>query len=194
MIFMNIHEAIRERRSTKLFKDKEAISKEDIKDILEAATHAPTHHFTEAWRFVVMTEDRRMPFYNACLQFVEEKFKDAGEEELEKKRLKMKSKALFAPTAIAVIYSKNHDNPRGDYKEDILSIGSAIQNMLLEATGKGIQSIWKTGAVYHSTPVRKVFNMKADEEVIGVVFLGESEYKKMPKRIRVDALEKTTWL
>lgn len=191
---MNVQEAIRLRRSTKLFKDDEEISHTDIKDIIEAATHAPTHHFTEAWRFIVMEGESRMPFYNACLSFVEDKFKDATPEEMEKRRDKMISKALFSPTAIAVVYSENKDNPRGDYKEDILSIGAAIQNMLLEATAKDIQSIWKTGGVYNSAPVKEVFNMDEDEEVIGVIFLGKGELSKIPKRIRTNAEEKTTWI
>ncbi|CAD2073809.1 nitroreductase [Phocicoccus pinnipedialis] len=191
---MNVQEAIRLRRSTKLFKDIEPISHTDVEDIIEAATHAPTHHFTEAWRFIVMEGDSRMPFYNACLSFVEDKYKNVASDEIEKRREKMISKALFAPTAIAVIYSENKENPRGDYKEDILSIGAAIQNMLLEATAKDIQSIWKTGGVYNSAPVREVFKLEGDEEVIGVIFLGKAALGKIPKRIRTDAEDKTIWI
>lgn len=66
--------------------------------------------------------------------------------------------------------------------------------MLLEATAKDIQSIWKTGGVYNSAPVKEVFNMDEDEEVIGVIFLGKGERDKIPKRIRTNAEEKTTWI
>ena len=60
---MNIHEAIKTRRSIPLVKD-EAVPSELIEKILEAGTFAPNHFRTEPWRFFVLQGEGRVKLGN----------------------------------------------------------------------------------------------------------------------------------
>lgn len=57
---MNITEAIQTRRSIKIFKDVEPVSKEVVEQLLQAAIMAPNHHHTEPWKFFVLQGDGRI--------------------------------------------------------------------------------------------------------------------------------------
>ena len=84
-------------------------------------------------------------FYDAAMEF--QKTRDITEEEFERMKVKMVSKTMVAPTVILAVYSKNKNKTRGKYEQHILAVGAAIENMLIQATSMGIDSIWKTGPV-----------------------------------------------
>ena len=56
---MNVSEAIRTRRSVKVFKDTEPLGRETVESLIEAATWAPNHYFTEPWKFIVVEGEAR---------------------------------------------------------------------------------------------------------------------------------------
>ncbi len=55
---MNIHDAIKTRRTIPLVSD-QAVPADLIEQIIEAGTYAPNHHKTEPWRFFVLHGDGR---------------------------------------------------------------------------------------------------------------------------------------
>ena len=54
---MDIHSAIRQRRSIRKYKTGSAVSDEDIKKILEAAMMAPSACNTRPWEFIVFKSE-----------------------------------------------------------------------------------------------------------------------------------------
>ena len=56
---LNIHEAIKTRRTIPLVSD-QAVPANLIEKIIEAGTYAPNHHRTEPWRFFVLQGEGRM--------------------------------------------------------------------------------------------------------------------------------------
>lgn len=101
---------------------------------------------------------------------------------------------MLAPTIIVVVLSRDLDNKKAVYTEDVCAVAAAVQNILLEAHSKGIGAIWKSGAAYHAEPVKDFFKLRQDEEILGAVFLGESDMRKDVKVNRIPHQEKTEWI
>ena len=190
---MNISEAIRTRHSVKIFKDKEPLSKETIEELLEAAVWAPNHHHTEPWKFFVLTGDGRYQLVDAMKEWAHTRVEDPESESGKKRIEKISRKPLIAPTIIVIALSPKQDGKKAIYIEDVSAVSAAIQNMLLEAHGKGLGAIWKSGPAYYAEPVKDLFKLREDEELLGAVFVGESDMKKEAKRERIPFEEKTVW-
>lgn len=191
---MNVSEAIRSRYSTKIFKDTAPLSKQTIEELLEGATWAPNHYHTEPWKFFVITGDGREKLSGAMKKWMTGRVDDPDSDEGTRRIEKIGRKPFTAPTIIVVAMSPDLDNKKAIYIEDVCATSAAIQNILLEAHSKGIGAIWKSGSVYNGEPVKNLFKLRDDEEVIGTIFLGEPDMKKEIKRERKSAEDKTVWI
>lgn len=191
---MNVSDAIRTRQSVKVFKDTEPLSKETISELLEAATWAPNHHHTEPWKFFVLTGDGRYALSNVMKEWAYHRSDDPESEKEQKRIEKISQKPLIAPTIIIAALSPNPENKKAIYIEDVCATSAAIQNILLEAHSKGIGAIWKSGPAYYAEVVKDFFKLRNDEEILGAIFLGESDMKKEVKRKRIPFEEKTVWI
>lgn len=191
---MNISEAIQTRRSVKIFKDIEPIDKKQVEQLLQAAIMAPNHYHTEPWKFFVLQGDGRLPLTRALAEWAKTRVDDPESEAGKKRIAKISGKPLIAPTAIVVVLSPKVDNKKAIYLEDVSAVSAAVQNILLEAHGLGLGAIWKSGPAYYSEPVRNYFNLREDEEILGVVFVGESDMKKEMQAKRIPVEDKTVWI
>ncbi|CAM4281457.1 nitroreductase family protein [Lacicoccus alkaliphilus] len=191
---MNVSDAIRTRRSVKLFKDTEPLDRETVESLIEAATWAPNHYFTEPWKFFVVQGEGREQLSDVMRKWATAKADDPGSPEAEKRIMKVAAKPMLAPTIIIVVLSRDLDNKKAVYTEDVCAVAAAVQNLLLEAHSKGIGAIWKSGAAYHAEPVKDFFKLRQDEEILGAVFLGESDMRKDVKVKRIPHREKTEWI
>ena len=191
---MNISEAIQTRRSVKIFKDIEPVSKEVVEQLLQAAIMAPNHHHTEPWKFFVLQGDGRLPLSRVLAEWAKTRVDDPASEAGQKRIKKLSSKPLIAPTAIVVALSPEKGNDKAIYIEDVSAVSAAVQNILLEAHGLGLGAIWKSGHAYYAEPVKKYFNLADDEEILGVIFVGESDMKKKPEPKRIPFEDKTVWI
>jgi nitroreductase len=128
---MDLFEAVRQRRSIRVFKD-EAVPEELIEKIIEAAQWAPSACNSQEWRFIVIDNP-----------------------EVKEKLLK-ETTAYFvgrAPLLILVLYSNRTHN--FEYKDHLLSAAMAIQNMQLAAHALGLGSC----CVNNLPPKRKLRNL-----------------------------------
>lgn len=191
---MNIIEAIQTRRSTKIFKDNEPISKETVEQLLQAAIMAPNHHHTEPWKFFVLQGDGRLPLSRVLGEWAKTRVDDPASEAGQKRIKKLSAKPLIAPTAIVVALSPKAGNDKAIYIEDVSAVSAAVQNILLAAHGLGLGAIWKSGPAYYAEPVKKYFNLTEEEEILGVIFVGEPDMKKIPEANRIPFEEKTVWI
>lgn len=191
---MNVSDAIRTRRSVKIFKDTEPLDRKTVESLIEAATWAPNHYFTEPWKFFVVQGEGRKQLSDVMKKWAVEKADDPESPEAEKRIMKIAAKPLLAPTIIIAVLSRDLDNKKAIYTEDVCAVAAAVQNMLLEAHSRGIGAIWKSGPAYHAEPVKDFFNLRQDEEILGAVFLGESAMRKDVKVHRIPHQEKTEWI
>lgn len=191
---MNITEAIQTRRSIKIFKDVEPVSKEVVEQLLQAAIMAPNHHHTEPWKFFVLQGDGRLPLSRVLAEWAKTRVDDPASEAGQKRIKKISGKPLIAPTAIVVALSPKQDSKKAIYIEDVSAVSAAVQNILLEAHGLGLGAIWKSGPAYYAPPVKNYFKLTDEEEILGVIFVGESDMKKNPEPKRTPFEEKTVWI
>jgi nitroreductase len=185
---MGVYQAIGRRRTIKQY-TKEAISRDVIERLLEAATWAPNHHLTQPWRFAVLTGEAKDGLAALRRRQVAERMPDAttvgGQTKLEETYRKMAGAA-----ALIVVTAKGDADPVVS-DENRLATAAATENILLAATAEGLASFWSSGIAPYP-PARAYLDLPADESIIAVVHLGYSELD-LPGRRR-SAGELTRWL
>ena len=145
---MELQTIIKHRRNIKpQFFTSDVIPDQDIKDILESANWAPTHGFTEPWRFVVFAGSSRQDF--ATFQSDTYKSKATPESFQIIKYDKLLSTPLLASHIIAVV-AKNTEHSKIPFLEEIVAVSCSVQNILLSAAEKNIAVHWTTGGVTYS--------------------------------------------
>ncbi|MBD3250334.1 MAG: hypothetical protein GF381_02075 [Candidatus Pacebacteria bacterium] len=154
---MNLDQAIKQRRSVRQFEDK-SVPKSIVKQIIEAANHAPSACNKQDWRFIVIDDKKKLSLLS-----------DLGGAYFIKR----------APIAILVLYSNLTDNI--EYNDYIQSASAAIQNMQLKIYSLGLGGCWVDNLPSKRT-VRNIFSIPNIFDPIALVVLGYP--KKKPRTIK----------
>ena len=131
---LSIDDVIRSRRSVRFFKEGDAINKADLKDLLEAARQAPSAKNLQPIEYVLVDNANvKNALSTACRQ----------------------NQPSQAPAVIVVLgnmqissqlskisVSPNSTSYRSTHMFIYMDAAAAIENMLLAATAKGIDSLW----------------------------------------------------
>ncbi len=186
---MNIFE---QRKSIRKYKETE-IPKEDLLKIIEAGRLAPSAKNRQPWRFVVLTGDKKEKVLEKMEKginrskksiFMPKKFRN-GMASAENTLRIMRE----APVVVLVfnILSGNPYPPvfagkRVSEIHNSLSIGAAIENMLLKATEMGIGSLWIGNTVYAHKEITSYLGTK--DQLISAVTFGypNEEPEGRPKK------------
>lgn len=189
--FDAIKEVIVNRRSTKpAVLNGNIIPDEEIQQLLELANWAPTHGFTEPWRFIVYSGEAVKRF---CHQHAElykqttppEKFNAAKYD----KQLHNGDKASH----IVLVYMQRGGNPNITQFEEICAASAAVQNILLGAEALGIGVLWSTGGAVMQPAMKEFLGLGEEDVVIGLLYMGyTNEPKKPGRRMPVDG--KLKWV
>jgi len=146
------------RRSIRSYRD-EAVTEEQVEQILRAAMAAPSAGNQQPWEFVVVTD-------RALLVKISEVHPHA----------KM---LLEAPAAILVCGDTNREKHADFWVQDC---SAAVQNMLLEATHQALGSVWL--GVYPRQDrvdgLKKLFNLPKSVIPFAVVALGYATNQPSP--------------
>lgn len=148
----------------------EIIKKEIIDEILENANWAPTHKFSEPWRFSVFTGKG----LEKLGDFMSELYKKASSQKgvfEEKKYQMLKSKPLLASHVIA-IGMKRDELERLPEIEEIEAVACAVQNMHLTAAAHGVGCYWGTGGITYFDDAKPFFNLGEKDKLLGFMFFG----------------------
>lgn len=189
--FKEIAECIQDRRSIKPMQmNGQQIPDEQIQQLLELADWAPTHAFTEPWRFVVYSGEALQKFAQDQAELYKtnaapENFKEATYE-------KLRSNCETVSHAI-VVYMKRGTNPNIPALEEICATSCAVQNILLGASALGIAALWSTGGVTLWPALKNFFELGPEDQIIGQLFLGYSDDTKAGTR-KVPLSEKVKWV
>ncbi|WP_274361886.1 nitroreductase family protein [Paenibacillus thermotolerans] len=184
---MELMDGILTRRSIGRVKP-EAVDKELIAKVLEAAVWAPNHRHTEPWRFVVMTGDGRGRLGDAYADIYRLEHPDADEESVRKQR----AKAFRAPVVAAACCSPS--GAKGVIElEEYAAVYAGIQNMLLDAHSLGLGAIWRTGEPAYHPRMNEAFGLGEQDRVLGLIYIGWPDMEP-PKAVRTPAAERTVWI
>ena len=189
---MELEKIIKYRRNIKpQFFTPDVISDQEIKDILESANWAPTHKYTEPWRFVVFSGSSRQDFAN--FQSDTYKSKVARKDFQKIKYDKLLKTPLLASHIIAVI-AKNTEHSKVPFLEEIVAVSCSVQNILLSAVEKNIAVHWTTGGVTYSDEMKIYLGFEQKDTILGFLYLGRSNDKINQKGNRRSGMEnKIIW-
>ena len=171
---MELIEAIEGRRSIREYKPN-PVSKEMIKDILEAGNWAPSAKNGHQWRFNVLTGDSKDK-YN-------EMFRDTLNKFIQKHGRKEAGSApwtleVMEEAPVVVIVWNTNEN---GWMTDEHSVAAAIQNICLRAYDLGLGSLW-IGDVFYAYPETREYFGK-DWKLSGAITLGYAATEgKIPKK------------
>jgi len=188
--FSILSDIIKSRRSIKPAKmNGKRIPDEQVKEILTLANWAPTHGRTEPWRFIVYSGEMVKEF---CHQHAElykantdaEKFDQANYD-------KQLHNGDLASHIIIAIMQRGH-LPKIPALEEIAATAIAVQNILLGATAAGITSFLSTSGMTHHPAMKDLLQLKQEDIVLGILYLGYSDEKMEGKR-QTEIEEKVIW-
>lgn len=188
---MNILETIKKRRTIDpdLFTG-ENVSNEIIEKMLEAAHWAPTHGYTEPWRFIVYERGNVQAFgdFHAAL------FKKVTpvEQFLEKKYEKIKYRAKNCSHVIICTNKRGAKNNIPEI-EELAATSAAIQNMLLVATANNVATFWSTGGMCYHDEFKKHFGFGDNDKVLGIIYIGKYDGEIPEGKRNTEWKEKVKW-
>ena len=168
---MDVETAIRTRRTHKAF-GPEALSREQIEELLDLARWAPNHNLTAPWRFRVVGP-----------RALERLKRVAGPEGA--------AKLDRAPTLI-VVSSTLADDPV-QVEEDLHATAVAAYIVLLAAHARGLAGYWRTPGLLRSAEGRAAVGLPDGERFVGLLHLGELRQEKAPPE-RPPVEQATTYL
>ena len=181
-------EAIKSRRSVRKLLADPPVSKEQVETIIEAAIWAPNHYLTEPWRFVVLTGDERRKLGDAMsTALMNTSTESPTQERLDIER----NRPLSASMIIALISSPKVGN-NILLQEEMVAAGAALQNMLLVAHSLGLGAMVRTGSHAYSEAIKKFFEMREGEGLVGLIYLGHIAEPPLLGRRR-GTTEKVIW-
>ena len=182
-------------------------SAEQLQDILGAAAAAPDHGQLLPWRFVVVPIAQRERLADVFGLALQDRDPSATAEQVESAREKA-HRAPFLMLAIARL--ADHPVPPGaasgrgsehplaidvevNDAERLVSLGCAIQNVLLSAHAAGFGTGVTSGQALASARLRALFNLQEREQAVCCINIG-SVAKNKPSPVRPQVLDYVTEL
>ena len=163
----DIGSIIRRRRTVKPDKMNGRIIPDDtIVELLSNADWAPTHAYTEPWRFIVIGHSRVKEFASRHANlyqqhtdpntFTPEKFN---------KLISLGENVSH----IIIAWMRRIPTKKIPVIEEISATAAAIQNLLLSATSKGIAAFWSTSGLTHHKALKDEFKLGEEDLVLGMI-------------------------
>lgn len=169
----------------------EKVSDEIINQMLENANWAPTHKFTEPWRFVVFTGDglkQMAAFQSECYKEVTMADGSFREDRYQSLQIKpMESSHIIA------IGMKRDEAERLPEWEELGAVFCAIQNMYLTSTAYGVGCYLSTGGITNFEEAKSFFGLGPEDKLCGFLHVGMPK-GTIPDGRRRPVNEKVKWV
>ena len=171
---MDLYEAIRQRRSHRLYRP-DLPPREALERVIEAALWAPSGMNLQPWEITVMAGKVRDEFVALCSQAITHLIPMMKQAQVPGKGQQLVVQFFKdlggAPVVIAVTISKN---PDGSVNPTNLQGGAALmQNLLLAAHAEGLGTCWMTGVNFVEKEIRE-FLGKPDQQLLAITPMGYS--------------------
>lgn len=184
-----VSELLRSRRSIfpKTYNDR-PIEKAIIEEVLENANWAPTHRYTEPWRFKVFIGDGR----KGLSTYLSDWYKNnvAADAYSEKKYEKTKSNPLRSACVIAICMQRDPAESVPEW-EEVAAVACAVQNMYLTCTSHNIGCYWSSPrSILEANDFLK---LGEGESCLGLFYMGYHDLPDLPGK-RGPIQDKTVWV
>lgn len=141
-----------------------------VQQMLENANWAPTHKFTEPWRFIVYTGEGRKKL--AELQAAVYKQKTELDGTYKEERYQNLLTKPFESSHVMLVYMKRDEKKSVPEIEEMGAVFCAIQNMYLTATAYGVGCYLSTGGVTFFPEANAAFGLSAEDRIVGFFHVG----------------------
>jgi len=148
--------------------------------LLQLAAAAPDHGQLMPWRFVLVPQAQRPRLGEAFVQALIARDPSATVEQIDSAR----EKALRAPLLLLAVACHGRSEARIPVCEQLVSLGAAVQNVLLGAQALGFGSGLTSGQAMDSEPLRALFGLQAHEAAVCFVNIGTVGKHKASNRVR----------
>jgi nitroreductase len=152
--------------------------------LFRAAAAAPDHGELTPWRFVLVPEEKRADLADVFARALLDRDASATSEQVESAR----EKAYRGPWLSLAVARLGPREPDIAMLERMVSLGCAIQNMLLTAHSMGFGSGLTSGQAMTSPPLRTLFQLQVGEEAVCFINVGTAS-KRKPPRLRPEPFE-----
>jgi nitroreductase len=188
---MHVFDVIKRRRSIGKMTG-ERPTREQIEQLLEAATHAPNHHKVQPWKFIVLAGNAREELGAVMAESLAGRLEETSSDKAQAVLNKERNKLLRSPVVIVVVAKPPHQ-PNVLEIENIEAAAAAVQNMLLAAEELGLACMWRTGDAAYDPHVKQWLGLAPGEHIVAFLYAG---YPAIPRleRVPISFEEKTTWL
>jgi nitroreductase len=169
----------------------EVVSDEIINQMLENANWAPTHKFTEPWRFVVFSGEglkQLATFQSECYKVVTK----ANDTYREDRYQALQNKPMESSHIIS-IGMKRDEAKRLPEWEELGAVFCAVQNMYLTATAYDIGCYLSTGGITNFEEAKSFFGLGPDDKLCGFLHVGIPK-GNVPDGRRGPVSEKVKWV
>lgn len=148
-----------------------------LRALFAAAAAAPDHERLRPWRFLVLGAAARERLADCFAAALRERDPQALPAQLEQAR----EKAFRAPVLLLAIADLRAEQPDVPVPERLVSLGCAIQNLLLAAQARGFASGLSSGRALQSQALRAAFGLQVGELALCFVSLGTATRVKPPQ-------------
>ena len=166
------------------------ISDAEVSQLLQLANWAPTHGFTEPWRFVVYSNQAVQQFCAAHAEMYKQHTPAAVFNAAKYEKLQHTGDKA---SHIIAVYMQRGNNPNITLLEEICAASAAVQNILLGAEALGIAVLWSTGGAVMQPAVKTYFGLAAEDVMIGLLYLGYTDEPVKAGRRNSPAEAKVSW-
>lgn len=186
---------IKTRRSIRRY-TAEAIPRETIGRLLEAAAWAPSAHNRQPWRFAVLTRATDIERLAAAMgaRLRADRTADGDDPtDIERDVARSYARLTGAPVVIIVCLSMadmdHYPDPQRSRNEWLMAAQStamAAQNLLLLAHAEGLAACWICAPLFVPDLVRETLALPADWEPQGLITLGRPAETRDKARMPID--------
>lgn len=148
-----------------------------IAQLFSAAAAAPDHGLLTPWRFVTVPAHRRADLAEVFALALIDRDPGATLDQIESAREKA-YRAPFLMLAVACLGQCESDIP---VLERMVSVGCAIQNILLTAHSMKLGSGLTSGQAMSSIRMRELFQLRPGEEAVCFINIGTASKRKTPR-------------
>ena len=197
-----VEETIRNRRSIRRY-DGRPVARGLVRELLEAATSAPSPHHRQPWRFAVLEAPalkvRLAEAMGARLRA--DRARDGNPAEaIEADAARSRARITAAPVVLMVAITMadmdvypDERRSAAEYLMAVQATAAAIQNVLLMAQARGLGASWMCAPLFCPDAVREALALPADWQPQAVLTLGYPAAPGRP-RARRPLAEVVSWL
>ena len=169
----------------------EVVRDEIVQQMLQNANWAPTHKFTEPWRFVVFTGNGLSKLANFQSDLYKKVTTTDGTYK-EDRYQNLLTKPLLSSHIIA-IGMKRDERKSIPEQEELGAVFCAVENMHLTATAYGVGGYLSTGGITYFEEAKEFFGLGKDDRLLGFFHVGIPK-GKLPDGRRNPVEGKVKWV